>query len=291
MDSSIPQNLIQCALNFDALNNQAIPHNTPKSIVQISTIRKKCSKCGGIFNATKEFFNADKNKRDGLTPDCKKCRTAFRQQKTDRYKSRERITGETKRCSKCKETFPATREFFYLHNQRPDGLAPCCKSCYKAARALGEDWQAPEIPTNKVCPTCKKLLPSSEFSKSYRGGLQSWCKQCASKHNAIYRDVNSVKVREWHLNYHYGITIEEYERMLQMQEGVCDLCKRPETAIDNRTGKVRPLSIDHDHETGVVRALLCKNCNQALGFVKDSPELLRRMADYIEEHRSRNKSD
>ena len=69
----------------------------------------------------------------------------------------------------------------------------------------------------------------------------------------------------------YGITQEEYEAMLSNQGHVCWICKEK--------GK-RRLTIDHDHETGKIRGLLCCNCNFGLGFFNDDPGLLRRAAQY-----------
>lgn len=74
----------------------------------------------------------------------------------------------------------------------------------------------------------------------------------------------------------YGITPEEYERMFEQQGGVCAVCKRP-------PGK-RRLSVDHDHETGEVRALLCTRCNMALGYADESPSILQGLIDYLKRH-------
>jgi hypothetical protein len=74
----------------------------------------------------------------------------------------------------------------------------------------------------------------------------------------------------------YGITLAEYERLLKKQKGVCAICKKPE--YDARQ---RRLSVDHDHETGRVRGLLCARCNRALGMFNDNPELLRSAARYL----------
>lgn len=76
---------------------------------------------------------------------------------------------------------------------------------------------------------------------------------------------------------------EEYAAFLEQQDGLCAICHQPETA--KTRGAVVKLAIDHDHETGKVRSLLCRNCNVALGLAGDDPERLRAMANYIEFHR------
>lgn len=79
----------------------------------------------------------------------------------------------------------------------------------------------------------------------------------------------------------YGLTVDDVLDMEKRQENVCALCGEPETVL-GPNGKVKSLSIDHCHETGVVRGLLCNNCNRGIGFMRDNPDLLRRAADYIE---------
>ena len=75
---------------------------------------------------------------------------------------------------------------------------------------------------------------------------------------------------DYHLRDRYGITLAEREEMVFNQGGVCALCEaRPATHID------------HDHETGKVRAVLCIYCNAALGAFKDDPAIVRRAAEYL----------
>ena len=81
--------------------------------------------------------------------------------------------------------------------------------------------------------------------------------------------------RKSHLKRKYGITIADYERMFDEQGGVCAICgeARPEE---------RTLHVDHDHETGVIRGLLCFRCNNALGDFREEYELFQRAADYLD---------
>lgn len=78
----------------------------------------------------------------------------------------------------------------------------------------------------------------------------------------------------------YGITPEDYDQMFEDQNGVCAICFEPETLI--RRGTLCKLTIDHDHETGQVRGLLCNNCNRALGLFNDKSWVLRSAATYLE---------
>ena len=82
--------------------------------------------------------------------------------------------------------------------------------------------------------------------------------------------------RDLRLRRTYGITAEQYDEMFEAQGGVCAICGRPP--------KNMPLNVDHDHETGEVRGLLCWSCNhRVLGAVRDSIELLQRAAAYLEQ--------
>ncbi|KKL57780.1 hypothetical protein LCGC14_2231970, partial [marine sediment metagenome] len=76
------------------------------------------------------------------------------------------------------------------------------------------------------------------------------------------------------LRYKYGITIEKYTEMLLEQKGVCAICGLPETRVSNN-GNIKVLSVDHCHETGKVRGLLCQRCNSGIGFLNDDIENLK----------------
>ena len=88
--------------------------------------------------------------------------------------------------------------------------------------------------------------------------------------------------RHHDLKKNFGITLGQYTEMLDAQNGVCAICKHPETAI--RNGKLKMLAVDHCHDAGHIRELLCAACNVGLGYFGDSPERLRAAADYVEKH-------
>lgn len=82
----------------------------------------------------------------------------------------------------------------------------------------------------------------------------------------------------------YGLTVEEYDRMLAKQNGCCAVC-RSTSANFNRAKSDLSFCVDHDHVTGQVRGLLCSPCNRALGMLKDDPDILEAAARYIRGHR------
>lgn len=81
------------------------------------------------------------------------------------------------------------------------------------------------------------------------------------------------------LQKNYGLSVAKYAEMLEQQDGVCAVCERGETMLQK--GRVQSLSVDHDHETGRVRGLLCHACNVALGMLREDPALMMRLALYI----------
>ena len=81
------------------------------------------------------------------------------------------------------------------------------------------------------------------------------------------------------LKYKYDFSETEYSWFYSEQSGLCAICLSPERPT--RTGKVRALSVDHNHDTGEIRGLLCRNCNVALGMLGDSQTRLQRALDYL----------
>lgn len=89
--------------------------------------------------------------------------------------------------------------------------------------------------------------------------------------------------RQSHMKSRFGLTLEQYEAMVQAQHNLCAICGQPERQKRN-SGASKPLglAVDHDHQTGRVRGLLCRACNRALGGFYDDPVALRAAADYLE---------
>lgn len=83
------------------------------------------------------------------------------------------------------------------------------------------------------------------------------------------------------MKHRYKITVEQYDAMLAIQNGVCGICRKPEDVLDPATGKVRRLSVDHNHKTKEVRGLLCTRCNSAIGKLKDNFKLLLAAVEYL----------
>lgn len=97
-----------------------------------------------------------------------------------------------------------------------------------------------------------------------------------------FKEKHPDKVHSLHLKNTFGLSLERYKEMHAAQGGVCAICNRPETG--NRYGKTRLLAVDHCHETGMVRGLLCSSCNPMLGYAKDNIAVLEKAATYLKYH-------
>lgn len=90
------------------------------------------------------------------------------------------------------------------------------------------------------------------------------------------------------LKKNFGLTREQYNEKAKFQNFVCAICKEPENGFSARTGNLKRLAVDHCHQSVKlkIRGLLCWRCNGTLGKVNDSVELLQKMVDYLNKHRS-----
>ena len=138
----------------------------------------------------------------------------------------------------------------------------------------------------KWCGTCKTVKPLIEFAKgkSQVDGLQGFCRPCGRNNQAKWRTGNREKANRIAANSHrmkrLGVTSEKYDELLASQGGVCAICK--ELCITKTTtGIQKSLAVDHNHETGQVRGLLCARCNTAIGLLGDDPIRLQYAANYL----------
>lgn len=140
-------------------------------------------------------------------------------------------------------------------------MAKCSPGC-TCGRHTRKDHGAVRGEKEYLCPRCNKWVPESGWYVRANGSRQSYCKPC---HTAEGRD---RRLRDL-----FNINEDEYDHILEYQQGVCFICKQPP--------KKRKLAVDHEHKTGLVRGLLCWGCNAALGKLKDDIELLQNAAAYL----------
>jgi len=134
----------------------------------------------------------------------------------------------------------------------------------------------------KQCYTCKNEYPATKeyfhHNKINKGGLSGSCKSCKREYSK--RNPRRIEQsRQCNLKQKFGITLDQYDQMFEIQGGVCAICGNVETH-KNHYGIVR-LSVDHNHKTGKIRGLLCNNCNTGLGHFKEDPGLMLKATNYI----------
>ena len=143
--------------------------------------------------------------------------------------------------------------------------------------------------STKRCRRCGVEKNRTEFHASRQGKfgpvLKSSCKVCdAASVRAWYAqnsDQSNTNRRRLQLQQVYGLSVEKYEALKSAQDGVCAICKSPETAVHGTRGTRFGLSVDHCHDSSDVRGLLCQRCNRAIGLLGDDVELLRSAITYL----------
>lgn len=159
-----------------------------------------------------------------------------------------------------------------------------CKRCHFTQNKFYREKRGPhQRNTAPYCYDCKlqKEGNKDKFHKASRNkdGLNEICKKCKSERRKEYNKRPDVaeKAREWSYLNKYNMTIAQFDQLLEDQGKQCAICKTKTPG-----GSKGRFCIDHCHETGIVRGLLCVNCNQMLGHSKDSIETLRKAAVYLE---------
>jgi hypothetical protein len=162
-------------------------------------------------------------------------------------------------CAKCRG--PRNRSNTYRNKAKKDGFDEYCKLC-----------------RNTYFGTYKKT------NTGFRSTLKRCQKRYYNKHRAVIRAKaakaaktrNIPQDRDVYLRRVYGISQTEYDQMLANQGGVCAVCGKPPGA--------RSLAVDHDHNTGLIRELLCHRCNTGIGSLMDDPVLVTAALLYLQKH-------
>lgn len=120
----------------------------------------------------------------------------------------------------------------------------------------------------KRCNKCALELPIEEFGKfsRTRDGFANRCKKCTREEQ--HSKPSNRRRKRW-----CGAPLEEYERLLEEQNGKCAICGL-------EPGERRHC-VDHCHVTGVIRGVICNACNMGLGYFRDNPEFLEAAAVYL----------
>ncbi|MFE5397081.1 endonuclease VII domain-containing protein [Streptomyces sp. NPDC056568] len=151
----------------------------------------------------------------------------------------------------------------------PDGLQAYCRECSAEYYRRRQEAKGKKVrvkvsvpPGHKRCPQCSEIRPHAEWerNKTTSDGWSSYCRECRAERN-----------RASYFKRKYNLTEAERDQLVADQGGVCCICLAAPAA-----------HVDHCHETGRVRGVLCFSCNAALGQFKDRPDAIRRAAAYVE---------
>lgn len=215
-----------------------------------------CKHCG------KPFF-AGKQSHVFCTPTCK------RRARADVERDRKAV----KRCRSCKEDKP--------------------RAAFKQSAWSCEDCSDLRSSGRRRCSWCGEAKELSYFNvnRDAPDGASSRCRSCATEasRGRVLDGDDKRRRRSRQLLSKFNITIEQYEGLLAEQGGVCAICSDPPHAAES-------LHVDHDHSCcpderktcgQCVRALLCRHCNQALGFLRESPTRAEAAAAYLRRHHAK----
>lgn len=162
-----------------------------------------------------------------------------------------KLADQMKRCAECLIEKPEEEFLPWKSPRSHDGLSPWCKACFTPKTVYSsKENSSQQLRLNapegySYCSSCKRELPLEKFYFQTGARTSTRCQLCSRC-------------------YAYGITALDYEELLEFQQGVCGICRKESQALE----------IDHDHSTGQVRGLLCRNCNLGLGMFKDDIERL-----------------
>ena len=180
-----------------------------------------------------------------------------------------------KTCSKCGEIKPLGE--FHKNKNAQDGYSHTCKEC---ACARARKWYE----ANKVRVAAIKRVWYGANKGRRATTNRAWEEAHKDRRlaaNKAQREANPDRTaatkKAYALKRHFNISLTDYDEMLEAQDSSCAICGRTIAEEGRR------LAVDHDHETGEVRGLLCGNCNQGLGRFMHDQELLHSAIAYLEQ--------
>ncbi len=220
--------------------------------------QKVCTKCKAM-KAGEEYHKG--RSLGGLFLWCIPCEKIYHQEKFKNRPARAILPiPDTKLCAKCKAVKSGTE---FNAGRGADGRHIWCRECtseatrtrHEASKLLAIDKDSP-----KTCCVCGVQRVFSDFNAGYGtpDGKNPRCKHCESDYK--------VKRK-------FGLSKAQYDSLLESQGGVCAICSSPPAG--------KRLAVDHSHLTGEIRKLLCSRCNTGLGLFGDSPESLKKAAEYL----------
>jgi hypothetical protein len=185
-----------------------------------------------------------------------------------------------KTCTKCKRDLPITE--YCKDKYKSDGLNSACREC-KAKDQKKYRKNNPEI-IKEIRKRANKKYKEKHPNKDHEYYLKNKEKinQYQKKYNEQHKDHITARQRKYKLRKKYNTTPEHVNYLAKIQNECCAICGTHKSDVKMGGGK---LCIDHDHETGSVRGLLCGQCNSALGHFNHSTDILNKAIKYLETYK------
>lgn len=248
-------------------NDETTPEQRLQARLALREVAVRTCRDCGVEKPRAEFVQ-DKSRAGGMILQCLACRREKWIEKrhgmtVEAYDALQAERGDG--CLDCGTTDLSAFYFTKATAERAARRTSQCRACTKRQKAqVYFARQTGQIPTeaveSQVCSSCRIDKPAGDFGVDHAriSGIKVECRRC-------------VWVR-W-LMTRYGLTEQEYETRRIAQGGSCAICGT------NRTNG--PLVVDHDHDTGTVRGLLCDNCNVGISRLQDNPDILLSAAAYL----------
>lgn len=166
------------------------------------------------------------------------------------------LHDNVKRCTKCRKFKPLSQ--FHKSKKSQSGFKHYCMECSRDAL---RQWQSENADHRR------------EYARQYRANNPDYVERLNAAGRERYKN-NRDRHRNDYLRRTFGMTLDEYRVMESAQDGCCAICRQ-----QCKSG--RSLAVDHNHETGEVRGLLCGNCNRAIGLLQEDPELFAAAVQYL----------
>jgi len=200
---------------------------------------------------------------------------------------------DTKVCTRCGKEKEIIE--FYIKSGSDTERRASCIECYSVASQLyRQKNKEKEVSRHKIYRQKNiKVLQQKRRdhyqtakgeAKQYREKNKEKIKQYFIDNKERFLEYKSDYNWAYRIKKEYGIYPEQFYEMSDKQGGVCAICGREETESYNSTVRTGRLCIDHNHETGKLRGLLCMRCNRAMGMFQDNSILLRKASEYLEEY-------
>lgn len=198
---------------------------------------------------------------------------------------------QQRKCYSCEEILHIDNFYWRKTRSSDKNLSTVCKKCekikneekYRKKNPITEYYsiilenKELVIQNRRKCPKCKFIFDLNFFRsvRTNNRNIKTNCFNCRRSRNK--QDKNDIKNSR--LRKIYNISLEDYNELEKEQNYRCVICLKNKTKNKNKS-----LVVDHDHQTGLVRGLLCNNCNRSIGYAQDSICILKRMIEYISKH-------